>query len=58
MNAAFRAQDAIISYNEYMKIEGESNKNKYFVKVTYIVGLVLSFVMSLFILDYYAKRQL
>ena len=53
-----RVHDALMMYKKHLSFQVENNEHKFFVKVIYTVGLLLSLFASLFIMDYYTKRQL
>eukprot|EP00347_Sterkiella_histriomuscorum_P002173 403369186 len=56
--AFLRAQESLIRYIELLEFETHSNDSKFIVKVVYAIGLIISVVASLYILDYYTKRQI
>ena len=56
MNLLFKVNDAVSRYYKYLIFEVEFNANKNIIKVAYIVGILISVFVSLYIIDYYAKR--
>jgi hypothetical protein len=46
----------MINYEKHLKGEAKNNQNKYMVKTVYLIGIGLSFIASVWIIDYYARR--
>ena len=53
-----RMSEAISVHYEHLEFEAETNRIKAIIKWIYAVGLALSFIFSLAIIDFYAKRQM
>jgi uncharacterized oligopeptide transporter (OPT) family protein len=52
------AHTAVYTYAVHLEQEEKSNASKIMVKVVYFLGITLSLLVSLWIMDRYVKRQL